>query len=105
MKKALLILALVLAVGIAGCTQEAEARRPRGGCDGLRGELLNRCVDTDPDWEAFDYGAYLHLIIVGDEERNWEVGILNTYEHEREEFTSLVGATLRLNSIFKDDEE
>jgi len=51
MRKWLIISLLVLAVGIAGCAKEAEAKGSKDPCDGFLGPILNACsphtVDTN----------------------------------------------------------
>lgn len=49
-------------------------------------------VDQD-DYEAFDYGLYLDLEYGLTE--NLDIGVHNTWEVNRQELTSLVGATYR----------
>jgi hypothetical protein len=101
MKKVLLILLLVGMIGFAGCAKEAEARgRYRDPCDTPLASIMNTCQDVDPDHEEFDYGAYLHLILYESDAKDWEIGLFNTYEVERDEYTALIGAKIYLNRLF-----
>ena len=106
MKKLIIALLLVGMVGFVGCAKEAEARRYRDPCDTPLASIMNTCQDVDPNDEAFDYGFYLHMILYEDA-NDFEVGIWNTYEHDRGEFTSLLGVKIYLNRLFwqKDDAE
>ena len=104
MKKLISLVVCLCVIGLVGCNKEAEARGYKGDvCDGPLGSIFNKCIDTsyEENKEDWDYGAYLHLIIFEGKENNWEIGLLNTYEHQREEFTSLVGAKIYLNRLFK----
>ena len=101
MKKLIIALLLVGMVGIMGCAKEAEARRYRDACDTPLASIMNTCADqAEETREAFDYGAYLHLILYEDADLNWEIGLWNTYENERDEFTFLIGAKIYLNRLF-----
>ena len=94
-----LVVAVICLVG--GCAKEAEARRYRDPCDTALASIMNTCADqAEETREAFDYGAYLHLILYEDADLNWEIGLWNTYENERDEFTSLIGAKIYLNRLF-----
>lgn len=110
MKRIQLIALLIAAVGIIGCQQQAEAR---DYCRGSSKFLFrksycvdNSDIDVDPNYESHDYGTYLHFILFESEDKNYEIGLWNTYEHQRMEFTTLLGAKIYLNRLFwqKDEE-
>jgi len=101
-----LILMLVAAIAIGGCTKEAEARGYDGDiCDSSFGQIINKCVvhpdnpEQEPNRELFDYGTYVHLILWESEDRNLEIGNWNTWEIGRGEITSLVGVKFYLNRV------
>jgi len=103
MKKLMILVLCLCVIGLVGCTKEAEARGYKDVCDSPMAGIFNKCIDTsyEENKEDWDYGAYLHLILFEAEEKNWEIGLWNTYEHQREEFTSLIGAKIYLNRLFK----
>ncbi len=53
------------------------------------------------DNESFDVGAYLDLVLWENKDKTIQIGNKNSYEFQRGEFTSLVGATYRVDSLFK----
>lgn len=55
---------------------------------------------TEDLHESFDYGAYLDLVLWESKDGNFTIGNKNTWEVNRKEITSLVGATIKVNSIF-----
>lgn len=109
MKKALFLLLIVGLIAVLGCDTPAEAR---DYCRGPSKSLFrksycvdNSDIDVDPNYESHDYGAYLHLILFESDDKNIEIGVWNTYEHERMEFTSLIGAKIYLNRLFAEKDE
>ena len=109
MKRIFMIMCLIAAVALIGCSNEVEARGYQGNpCDTALGSILNECLvvehpdnpEVEPNREEFDYGAYLHLILWESKGRNIEIGNWNTYEVQREEITSLIGAKIYLNRLF-----
>jgi hypothetical protein len=77
-------------------------------CDSFLGSIMNECVEHPQqmnDHERLDYGLYLHAIVWESESKDVEVGVFNTYEHERNEFTSLLGAKVYFNRLFWQKEE
>lgn len=98
MKKVLLVLCLVAAIGIVGCSQEAEARGFDGDpCESFLGSILNQCVDThektEENYEKYDYGFFLDILY--DLNENVDVGVKTTYELKRNEYTGLIGAVIK----------
>jgi len=94
MKKLILLLAIVL---IASPVFAGENL-----CKTPYAPIINECQEGYNDnHEEFDWGVYLHLILLEDDEKDWEFGLLNTFEVEREEYTALVGGKIYLNRISK----
>lgn len=94
-KTVLLTLALMLMLSTPSFA------RPQ--CHGHFCDIVNDCVDHPVqmnDHERFDYGLYLDLILYQSEDDSFEIGMKNTYEHERAEFTSLLGAKINVYNIF-----
>ena len=103
MKNVLFVL-LIVGLVFVGCSKaEARGGRDRDLCDTHFKSILNECVahptTDDDDREAFDIGAYLHLILWEADDRNWEIGNWNTYEVQRNEFTTLFGIKIYLNRL------
>ena len=110
MKKLLLVLVLVGIIGVIGCateTKEAEARERRevDWCSTPLAGVMNTCQDVDPNYEAFDYGTYLDLILWEGSTKGYEIGIHSTYEVERKESTVLLGAKIYLNRLWWQSEK
>ena len=59
MKRALIILVLVAAVGIVGCAnaKEAEARGGGNPCESFLGSVLNDCVEHPKEKDTWIYGV------------------------------------------------
>jgi len=67
-------------------------------------KVTNVINDVEENYEQFDYGMYLDLVIYETKDKNIEIGIKNTWEVNRDEYTSLLGAKVNVWSIFKDKE-
>ena len=60
--------------------------------------ITNQTI-VQSEHNAYDYGAYLHLILF--ETKNTEWGALNTFLYEDNEFRTYVGGKIYLNRLFK----
>jgi len=65
---------------------------------------VTQVIENDSNYEQFDYGLYLDLTFYQTEDKNIEIGIKNSWEVDRDEFTSLLGAKVNVWSLFKDKE-
>ena len=104
MKKTLLVLLLVGIIGFIGCSKvkEVEARE-FDPCETKLAGIFNECheVNTTPNTrEEFDYGVYLHMILFESKDDTFSLGLWNTWETQREEFTTLIGGTIYFNRMF-----
>ena len=103
--KRLLLVVLFVALVISGCAKEADAKGNFKPCDSFLKGILNEChvvehpadPSIDENDHEFDYGAYLHIILL--EGKNWEIGNFNTWEVQREEITTLLGIKIYLNRL------
>ena len=102
---AMLVAAVLCVVCFAG---RADAYGYELNCDNQYfAQILNECnpanhektIVPDDNVQPFDYGLYAHLIFAEFNDGNVEIGVWNTYEFQRREFTSLFGAKLYLNRI------
>ena len=105
MKRFLTVALLVAVLCVVGCLEKKDAEAKEfDPCKTALAEIFNKCQVQDQaeeNYEPWDYGAYLHLIFLEGKDGSWEIGNLNTYEHQREEFTTLIGAKIYLNRLFK----
>jgi len=71
----------------------------------IHASLFNACVEHpgadvyEDNTESFDYGVYVHLILWESPNGNFTIGNWNTWEIQRGEITSLLGATIYLNRL------
>lgn len=80
----------------------ASAYEGGNGCDGWRGQYKNACVQHPAypdvkDYEQFDWGGYLNLIVL--ETPNSEWGVLGTYATETNETRAYAGGKIYLNRM------
>jgi len=113
MKKLLFILVAVAL--IAGCTQPAAAETvttqyfdkdtnlwfDKSETRKLDVTVHDPVVVDDDDREAFDYGTFLDLVLYETKDKKIQIVNKNTWEVNRKEITSLVGAKINVWSIFK----
>jgi len=90
MKK--LFVLLIAAALVIGCGGAAEASRSHR-------EVAPH--EHEENQERFDIGLYFDTILWQSENGDWEVGNKNTWEIQRDEFTTLFGAKYNVWSLFK----
>ena len=112
MKKVLLIAALVSMMFVAPVFAETVTTQYFDKDTNLiwnKSEVRNLDVTVhdpvvvdDDDREAFDYGTFLDLVLYETKDKKVQLINKNTWEVNRNEITSLVGAKVNVWSIFKD---
>jgi len=65
---------------------------------------VTQVSEAEDRYEQFDYGTYLDLVLYQTADKNVEIGIKNSWEVQRNEITSLLGAKINVWSLFKDKE-
>ena len=115
MKKIVLITALFITLPImafAATTSKGNYNKPGSSyhTTAIR-EHVHEYVDTDThrdsekeNYEKFDYGTFLDLILFESKDKNYKIINKNDWEVERNEFTTKVGVQINVWSIFKDKE-
>ena len=109
MKKLLLVM-VVLAL-VVGCKEAAaetvQVLDRHYGHTHMRDVTVHDPVivpDHVENYEKFDIGAFLDLVLFETKDKNIEIISRNTWELNRDQYTSLIGAKIKVWSLFKKDE-
>ena len=93
MRKLLLVAVCLAALTIFGC-DKAEAHSESSPAP------ADHSHEKSSDHEKFDYGLFLDAVLFETEDGNVEVISRTTWEVQREEVTVLLGAKVKVMSIF-----